>query len=156
MRLRRVIFVASLVLAVAVLFPTAAQGAAKGTDRPLRGTETATAQVNVCLATATVDGTFKYAHLGNGTFHAVTTVTGGNISGTNTYVAANGDEIFTTIVGTGGGTEVTIVDTIIGGTGRFADASGTFTATGPVVNVFTPPCTLTGTGTNSVTGQISY
>jgi hypothetical protein len=54
-----------------------------------------------------------------------------NLTLTATWVAANGDEIHTTATGTGSstptGSEVTLVSTITGGTGRFADASGTLT-----------------------------
>jgi len=165
MRRNRLLILASLVLAVTVLSPAAAHGAAGGTDRPLKGTETATAVINVVMHTGSVSGPFRYAHLGNGTFHADTTLTPltpttTHIAGTNTYVAANGDQLFTTISGTSTVTttasEVTIVDTITGGTGRFADASGTFTATGPAMTVSFNFPFVTSTGTNTVEGRISY
>jgi hypothetical protein len=166
MQLRRLLLLSTFVLAVAVLSPATAQGAAHGTDRPLKGTETATAVINVVMQTATVEGPFRYSHLGSGTFHADTTLTQltpttSHIAGTNTYVAANGDEVFTTIAGTStttstGSSQVTIVDTITGGTGRFADASGTFTVTGPAATVSFIFPLVTSTGTNTVEGQISY
>ena len=114
-----------------VLSPATAFGKAGGTDRPLHGTETGTAVINVVMHTGSVSGPFRYAHLGNGTFHADTTLTAltptiNHIAGTNTYTAANGDQVFTTLSGTStvtaAGSEVTIVDTIVGGTGRFDDA----------------------------------
>ena len=52
--------------------------------------------------------------------------------------------------------EVTIVDTITGGTGRFADATGTFTVTGPAVTVSFSFPFVTSTGTNTMEGHISY
>ena len=52
--------------------------------------------------------------------------------GTTTFVAANGDTLLATVAGHGtriGPTVLSIVEvyTITGGTGRFADATGTFT-----------------------------
>ena len=76
MPLRRLIFLASLVLAVAALSAATALGKANGTDRPVKG--------HVIFTTAT---------------------------GTGTLTAT--------------GSEATLVSTITGGTGRFADASGT-------------------------------
>ncbi len=165
MRRSKLLLLSSLVLVVTVLSPATAQGKAGGTDRPLRGTETATAIINVVKHTGSVSGPFRYAHLGNGTFHADTvltplTPTSTHIGGTNTYTAANGDQVFTTISGTSTvtatGSEVTIVDTIVGGTGRFADASGTFTVTGPAVTLSFVSPFVTSSGTNTVEGRISY
>ena len=55
------------------------------------------------------------------------------LMGTETLVAANGDELLGTVHGTGvnnsGSTSGTNVVTITGGTGRFADASGSYTET---------------------------
>jgi hypothetical protein len=54
-------------------------------------------------------------------------------TGTATLTAANGDKIFTQFTATGIPTEtpdvifITEVHTILGGTGRFVDANGTFT-----------------------------
>jgi hypothetical protein len=152
-------------LAVAGLSPATAQAAAHGTDRPFKGTETVTAVINVVAGTGNINGTFRYAHLGSGAFHAETTLTPltptiTHIAGMNTYVAANGDELFTTIAGTSTvtstGSEVTIVDTITGGTGRFGDASGTFTVMGPAVTVSFIFPFVTSTGTNTAEERISY
>lgn len=55
------------------------------------------------------------------------------LTGTETLVAANGDEVVGTVHGSGvnnsGATSGTNVVTITGGTGRFADASGFYTET---------------------------
>ncbi|MEK6251842.1 MAG: hypothetical protein AABM43_07840 [Actinomycetota bacterium] len=153
-----------MVLAVAALSPAAALGAAKGTDRPLKGTRTATSIVNLATGTGTVDGTFRFTHLGKGIFYeeVTSTLTGNTfvVTGTETFVAANGDKLFVTVAGTGTltstGTESTIVGTITGGTGRFADASGTFTATGVGVIVSVVGSIVTSTATHTPEGQISY
>ena len=165
MKLRRLLVLSSLVLAVAALSPAAALGATQGTARPLKGTSTATAVVDTAAGTGTVDGAILFTQLGKGTYH--TDLTGftstGNtfaFGGTATFVAANGDKVFTTIAGTGTvtstGSESTTVDTITGGTGRFADASGTFTVTTVGVTVSTVGSIVTQTLTGTVVGQISY
>jgi hypothetical protein len=79
-------------------------------------------------------------------------------TGTLTFTAANGDELFTTYEG--GQTEfvppnlstLTLVATITGGTGRFAAATGTFTIIRILVVDF---ATGIGTESGSFEGQIS-
>jgi hypothetical protein len=166
MRLGRLIFLSSLVLAVAGLGPAAALGAAKGTDRPSKGTSTSTTTVDLATGTGISDGSGHISHLGAFTFHndhSGFTVTGDTFSWTQTatIVAANGDEIFTTAVGTGtllpnNTSEATLVSTITGGTGRFADASGTLTSTISSVTVSQVGTTITSEDTETHTGQISY
>jgi hypothetical protein len=164
--MHRLILLLGLVLAVAGLSPATAQGATKGTDRPLKCTFVSTIRANVVTGVATVDQTFRCTHLGNGTSHQETTgsSTGPNTAfntGTATYVAANGDQLFTTVEGTvtfapNGDSTATFVDTITGGTGRFAHASGTFTRPGvaELVSFAFPIATSTGSGPGE--GQISY
>ncbi len=167
MQLRRLIFLSSLVLAVTALSPAAAHGTTNGTDRPLNGTITAIAIDNYATQTAIVDGTFVFTLLGKGTFHeeATSTPTSGRTftyTGTETYVAANGDTLFATVAATGMitgpplGAHVTTVETITGGTGRFADVRGTFTTTrvAVVASIVWPIITDPFTGTAQ--GQISY
>jgi hypothetical protein len=166
MPLRRLIFLSSLVLAVAALSPPAALGAANGTDRPVKGKSTSTAIVNLATGTGTIDGTGQFTHIGKFTFHddfTSFTLTGPTtfaFTSTETVVAANGDETFVTYAGTGTltvtGTEATAVGTITGGTGRFADASGTFTVTSVGVTVSTVGSTVTSTLANTSEGQTSY
>ncbi len=165
MPLRRLIFLSSLVLAVAAISPAAALGAAKGTDRPVKGTSTSTTTVDLATGTGTVAGSGQLSHIGRSTFtNDITslTITGDTLSFTLTaiIVAANGDEIFTTATGTGTltatGSESTLVSTITGGTGRFADASGTITSRISSVTVSVVGSILTQTDTQTHTGQISY
>ena len=82
-------------------------------------------------------------------------------SGTATLVAANGDEVTGSITLTqtalpDGHTVTTVVVTIAGGTGRFANASGTLT----VICLSGPPsqvgATLLIKAECKFTGQISY
>ena len=109
-----------------------------------------------------IEGRCHYSHLGltsvvseqiiipqpNGTI---------NIVNTSVYTAANGDELFATVAGTGAFTatgEVVFsgVETYTGGTGRFADASGSATIAGGAA--FTSA--TTGVGHFSGEGKISY
>jgi hypothetical protein len=164
MSLRRLIFLSSLVLAVAALSPAAALGAAKGTDRPLSGTSSSTSTINLATGTGTVDGTSQLSHLGTTTFHNdfTFTLTGPpetfNQAGTDTEVAANGDKLFSTftVTGTVSTGKSTGVFTVTGGTGRFAGASGTFTIAATSTIVSTVGTIITTHDTNTVNGQISY
>lgn len=86
-----------------------------------------------------VKGTGIASHLGKSTFDAISYVTVTahppfTVTGTRTITAANGDQIFTTFSGTSvpvvnGKNGADLNETITGGTGRFADASGHFTTT---------------------------
>ncbi len=161
MPLRRLIFLSSLVLAVAALSPAMALGAANGTDRPVSGTSTSTTILNTATGIGVSDGIGELSHLGAFTFHndfTSFTVTGPNTFSytlTTIWVAANGDEFFSTGTATGtltAGIKSTLVSTITGGTGRFADASGTITSS--VISVNVSPGVLHDTEIHE--GQISY
>ena len=107
MPLRRLISLSSLVLAVAALTPATALGAANGTDRPVSGTSTSTTILNTATGTGVSDGIGQLSHLGAFTFHndfTSFTVTGPNTFSytlTTIWVAANGDEFFSTGTATG-------------------------------------------------------
>jgi hypothetical protein len=154
------------ILAVAAIGPAAALGKPHGTDRPVKGTSTSTTTVDLATGTGISDGSGQISHLGAFTFHndfTGFTVTGDTFTWTQTatIVAANGDEIFTTAVGTGtllpnNTSEATLVSTITGGTGRFADASGTLTSRISSVTVSVVGTTITSEDTETHTGRISY
>lgn len=137
MLLRKLILLSGLVLTVVVLSPTATMGAPKGTDRPLTGTLTTTTTISLITGAASNVSSGNLSHLGAVTGSSdeqfvLLPANGFSWTGTGTIVASNGDKLFTTISGVGifgPPLQSTRVDTIIGGTGRFADASGTFTYT---------------------------
>jgi hypothetical protein len=153
-------------LAVGAVSPTAALGKAQGTDRPISGTTTSTTTVDIATGTGTAVGAGQISHLGKTTF--TNDFTSFTLTGPDTFsftltaiiVAANGDEIYTTATGTGTltatGSEITLVSTITGGSGRFADASGTLTTTITSVTVSTVGTTITTRETETHTGRISY
>ncbi len=82
-------------------------------------------------------GTCQLSHLGRTslrTLQHVNVVTGDEVAEL-TYKAANGDKLFATNVGTSAPTGPTTIafsgtNTVTGGTGRFDDATGTFSASG--------------------------
>jgi hypothetical protein len=165
MPLRKLVFLSGLVLAVVAMSPAAAIGAAKGTDRPLTGTTTTTTTVSLITGVGTSVSSGHLSHLGavTGSGDAQFTLVGPNgfsFTGTGTIVAANGDKLFTTTSGTGTlGPPVqnSVVNTITGGTGRFADATGTFTTTGVSTSVSIVGSIETVTlTTTTFKGTISY
>jgi hypothetical protein len=173
MQRRRLVFLSSLVFAVAAL--SACRLPPPEPLHQVTGTGSGTAIINLATGTGTADGTFDLTHIGKGTTHndfTSFTVTGNTFTfaGTVTFVVANddnanrdkanGDKLFTTIAGTGTvtstGSQSTTVNTITGGTGRFADASGTITFTDVGVTVSVVGSIVTSTTTSTAQGQISY
>lgn len=145
--------------------PIPAQG---GGELPLRGSFTmATTGVVNCPptcppTTVTINGTQEgtASHLGHFTATSVDVVdlATATSTGTFTFTAANGDQLFTTT--TGGEDQfippntsvVELVATIVGGTGRFAGATGTLTIRHTGAIDF---ATATSSGSGSLDGQIS-
>jgi hypothetical protein len=103
---------------------------------PFKGTVSAveTGQVVFPILSATREGTGTATYLGNFTEHVVMQINLLTMHGTGlaTFTAANGDMLFASSDGQAtrtGPTTVSIVEhyTVTGGTGRFTDATGTFT-----------------------------
>lgn len=106
-----------------------------------------------------ITGIGQLTHLGNATFVADIQFDlvdfSAPITGVQTTVASNGDKIFSTFSGYSnnpdaeGNIQATLTETITGGTGRFMNATGTFTvkANG---NIYAPE------GKNTFDGTISY
>lgn len=112
------------------------------------------------LLTIRIDGTCNLLHAGRASLHAIQIidVTDGGFTNVSTYVAADGDEIHTRFAGTPtsppGSPDVTFVgeETYIGGTGRFAGASGRSGAEGSAT--LSPD--QSGVGAYRVKGWITY
>jgi hypothetical protein len=110
---------------------TAAQS---GTQVPFRGSLTTFENVVIDPPNLLSDGTAQgiATHIGRFTAtFAVVVVPPGTGTGTITFTAANGDQLSATFTGQGveiepGVAGLTEVATIVGGTGRFAPATGTF------------------------------
>ena len=133
MKIRHLWFV-GLVAAFAVSLASVASAVAAET--PFKGTVTAveTSQLVFPILSVNRQGTGTATYLGKYTEHATfhVDVRFGSATGTATFTAANGDTLTASVVGQGtttGPTTRSIVEvyTITGGTGRFADATGTLT-----------------------------
>jgi len=128
-------------------------------ERPLKG-ECDVAAVFTSETELLIVGTCELSHLGHTTVVAYQTIDPNSfpIAYTNatTYTAANGDELRTTDIGTAtpgpDGLTLSGAVTVIGGTGRFTNASGTADLTGAVA--FTGPSSTAGT--YSLSGRFSY
>ena len=126
--------IAALILTAVLVVPAAAQKQVpfKGA---LQGQEIDTPQGGPPPTTLNVDGstTGIASHVGQFSFTYQLTVTlaNGTATGSGHLIAANGDSVYTTITGssdvtTPGLVRIMEIDTITGGTGRFAGAQGSF------------------------------
>ena len=170
---RRLIILASVVLVllaaviaavVTALSPPAAS-AAHGAARPLTGTGTGTTTLNLLTGAATSKFTGHLSPLGaeSGYDNLTFTLTGASTftyTGTRIFVAANGDKLFSAITGQGTFTRTTAksteTDTITGGTGPFAGASGTYTDTISSVVISATSTSQISQSTAIAQGQIRY
>ena len=127
--------VVGLVAAFAVSLASVASAVAAET--PFKGKVNAVETVEVVFPTLSVtrDGTGTATYLGKFTEHITLQVNipTGDATGVATFTAANGDTLTATVDGhatattTPGVVSIVEVYTITGGTGRFADATGSFT-----------------------------
>jgi hypothetical protein len=102
-----------------------------GTELPFKGTYEGLEKVVTSTEHQLIDATGNATHLGRFTVTAAWTIGPGGGIGTSTWTAANGDELYTSFTRSGKPAPPTItfteIHTITGGSGRFANASGTFT-----------------------------
>ena len=146
---------------IAAEMATTASNAKSGKAVPFKGEYTTTVQVlsGPPQLRQRITGNGHATHLGESSFVANNTITIAPpppflATGTTVFVADNGDEFYTSFNGSStpgpNGTSIVVVNhTIIGGTGRFSDATGTFTG-----NTIANPALPTGTITYN--GTISY
>jgi hypothetical protein len=126
----------AILLAAALAVPAAAQhqvpfkGSIQGheIETPQGGPPPTTLMVDGSVTgIATLVGQFSY------TYQLTVTLANGTATGSGILIAANGDSLTTTIAGssemtaTPGVVSIMEIDTITGGTGRFAGAQGSFT-----------------------------
>jgi hypothetical protein len=122
---------------VAALTLASIVSSAVAAETPFKGTVNAVETVEVVFPTLSVtrDGTGTATYLGRFTEHVTLQVNipTAHATGVATFTAANGDTLTATVDGqstpttTPGVVSIVEVNTITGGTGRFADATGTFT-----------------------------
>jgi hypothetical protein len=113
-----------------------AASSAVAAETPFKGIVNAVETSQLVFPIASVDrtGTGTATYLGNYTEHVTlqVNVLTGSATGAATFTAANGDTLTASVVGQAtpanpGVLSIVEVYTITGGTGRFADASGSFT-----------------------------
>jgi hypothetical protein len=165
--MRKLLGVAGLLAALMAFAVTAAVADTGGTDRPftggLVGSATFPADPSCPLAVRTVtEGSGTASHLGLVSMAASHCFALPNLmtQGEFTLVAANGDELHMTYTGTcnppipplGGITTCIAENVIVGGTGRFVNATGEAQVTGLVTNTGAPPFPITWTWV----GTLSY
>jgi hypothetical protein len=130
------LLIAGLILTAALAGPAAAQKLVPF-NGAMQGHEIDTPQGGPPPTTLLADGSVRGIATLVGEFSLTYTLTvnlaDGTATGSAQLIAANGDSIFTTIVGssepsgTPGVLSITEINTITGGTGRFAGATGSFT-----------------------------
>ena len=102
-----------------------------GTELPFKGTYEGLEKVVTPTEHQLIDATGNATLLGRFTVTAAWTIGPGGGIGTSTWTAANGDELYTSFTRSGKPAPPTItfteIHTTTGGSGRFTDASGTFT-----------------------------
>ena len=128
---------AAMILTVALAVPAGAQELVpfKGTIQQGQDVDIAGGPPPITVVVA-ASGTGTGTLVGQLSFTQVTTVNFANntSAGSGQWIAANGDSIYTTVFGahavvdpTRGVITITEINTITGGTGRFAGAQGSFT-----------------------------
>jgi hypothetical protein len=154
----------TVVLALALTFLVVNVGVASAAcwtpTRPYKDKGSATLDLANGLDNITIDGTRIATHLGKSTWHASNVLVDTSQLGTgivgvtydDTITAANGDTVTTKAVATidvsdlsGVPLPFSAVETVTGGTGRFAHASGSIDVTGSV-DITTAVLTFTSTG----------
>jgi hypothetical protein len=155
-------------LTLATLSPAVASADAGGTDRPMKGTISGIVTLTATTGSFEGGGTGQNSHLGSFTAHQKGSITppttpNGAYTGNSTWsiVAADGDTLTgtatLTVEGPPAGTHTTTqISTITGGTGRFADATGTFTTVYHVTPVSRDGATVVNRSDGTTTGLISY
>jgi len=134
MRSNIYLLMAAIILTTALAVPAAAQkqvpfkGAMHGHDTDAPGPSPTIVLVTTSgTGIGTLVGQFSF------TQEATVDLTAGSATGSGHWTAANGDSIDTAIVGSGEPTDIpdviriTEINTITGGTGRFAGSQGSFT-----------------------------
>lgn len=149
---------ALVTFAAALVFSAVALSATRGTDRPFRGSTIGLANflpdpscpLGFRSATET-SGTAS--HLGLVSFSSNHCFAPPNLitQGQGTLVAANGDELYVTYTGTCNPPDFATCITdnvVVGGSGRFANASGEYRLTALITNTAPPrPVAMTWAGT---------
>jgi len=164
--MRKMILAAVLVLTLGVFLPGSARPAVGGSDLPFAGSQTGVSTVNVATGQFHAVSTGPATHFGLTVFEQrgqfIPTGPGTfDYLGTGTLTAANGDQMFGTLSGSVSFSDsihsTTVIDFVSnGGTGRFADASLSFTGTAHGTRTSLVGSIATGTFESTAVGRLSY
>jgi hypothetical protein len=153
--MRKFVIATGLACAMVALPITASAGAASPARFKGKGSGTLTLSGSNSF---TIDGTVKVAKVGPVAFHSDGTAAGGNVAYTTTFTGPNGDTVTTSSTGSARHTRRGRIyitrDTVTGGTGRFASATGAG-RTAAKAKLAAPNAT-TGTVKFILAGQITY
>ncbi len=156
MKIRHPLFV-GLIAAFAVSLASMVASAVAA-ETPFKGTVSAVETGTTVPPTRFLDrdGTGNATYLGRYTEHVVMVINLPTLSssGAATFTAANGDTLLATVVGQATRTSLTTLSivevyTVTGGTGRFADATGSFTLESTLDQT-------TGVSTGTFSGAIDH
>ena len=164
MTTRKALALAGLALALAILSPASALAGAGGTSRPVKGTISGMARLNLLTGAFAADVGGVTTHVGNYTAHSEgnAVIAGGTLVGSSvtTIIAADGDQLTGTgevsTADTPAGHTATQIITVTGGTGRFAGATGTLRTTVLSTGFSLVGDTVVRHDEGTVSGEISY
>jgi hypothetical protein len=159
-------FIVTGAVFLVALAPASALAKAGGTDRPFKSTDVgAIGTLNIPTGEFSSQATEIISHVGK-----ATTINQGTVvfTGPSTFtitaefivLAPNGDQLTGTFTGTGTftatGSDATVVSTITGGSGRFADASGATAGSIHSTTISSDGVTLIFHAVSRLSGHISY
>jgi hypothetical protein len=159
---------AGALLALGVLGPGLALGDAHGTNLPFKGTMNGTSTVDLTTLSggvadghAVLTGTTTHFGLRTSELNVRINLPALTYTGTFLWTAANGDQMWGMVVGTGTREDATHVTWVVdhtstGGSGRFADASATWTAIARLTTVSNDGVTVVNDVEGTFEGQLSW
>jgi hypothetical protein len=162
------ILLAGLVLAIGALAPGSAFAATNGSSLPFKGSMNGTSTVDLTTLSggyadghALLTGTSSHFGLRTSELNVRINLPGLTYTGTFLWTAANGDEMWGVVVATGTRQDATHVTWVVdhfstGGTGRFADATATWTAIAHLTTISNDGVTVLNSVEGTFEGQLSW
>jgi hypothetical protein len=159
---------AGAVLALGALAPASALADVGGSNLPFKGTMNGTSTVDLTTLVggvadghAVLTGTASHFGLRTSELNVRINLPALTYTGTFLWTAANGDQMWGLVVGTGTRQDATHVTWVVdhistGGSGRFADASATWTAIAHLTTVSNDGVTVLSSVEGTFEGQLSW
>jgi hypothetical protein len=162
------VLLASLVLALGVFGPGQTLADVHGTNLPFKGTMNGTSTVDLTTFSggfadghALLTGTASHFGLRTSELNVRINLPALTYTGTFLWTAANGDQLWGMVTGTGTREDATHVTWVVyhestGGSGRFTDASATWTAIAHLTTVSNDGVTVVSDVEGTFEGQLSW